>query len=67
MNFRILIGPRGRDRGLGTESTRLVIDYGFSNTSLKQVTLGVYAFNPRAMRVYEKLGFVVESVDKADL
>src|SRR5262245_42214765 len=27
--FRILIGPAGRDRGLGTEATRLIVGYGF--------------------------------------
>lgn len=67
MNFRILIGPRGRDRGLGTEATQLIIDYIFLNTSIKQVTLGVYVFNPRARRVYDKIGFVVESIDIGDL
>jgi len=29
MNFKILIGPRGRNRGLGTETTKLIIDYIF--------------------------------------
>jgi diamine N-acetyltransferase len=67
MNFRILIGPRGRDRGLGSEGTRLIIDYIFEQTDLKQLTLSVFAFNPRALRVYEKIGFVMESVDKDDL
>lgn len=67
MNFRILIGPRGRNKGLGTESTKLMIDYIFQNTDLKQLTLGVYAFNPRAQRVYEKVGFVIASVDKDEL
>lgn len=67
MNFRILIGPRGRDQGFGTEATKLIIDYIFRNTDLKQITLGVYAFNPRAQRVYEKIGFVMESIDKDDL
>ncbi|WP_108669249.1 GNAT family N-acetyltransferase [Peribacillus acanthi] len=67
MNFRILIGPRGRNRGLGTESTQLIIDYVFKNTNLKQLTLGVYDFNPRAKKVYEKIGFVLDSVDKNDL
>ncbi len=67
MNFRILIGPRGRDQGFGTEATKLMIDYIFKNTDLKQITLGVYAFNPRAQRVYEKIGFVLESIDKDDL
>jgi RimJ/RimL family protein N-acetyltransferase len=67
MNFRILIGPNGRNRGLGTETTQLILDYVFRNTTLHHITLGVYAFNPRAIRVYEKMGFVVESVDKNDL
>jgi RimJ/RimL family protein N-acetyltransferase len=44
--FRIALqGPRFYGRGLGTEATRLVIDY---------------AFNPRARHVYEKAGFVHE-------
>lgn len=67
MNYRILIGPRGRDRGFGSEATKLMVDYVFEHTVLKQVTLGVYAFNPRAQRVYEKVGFIIESVDRAEL
>lgn len=67
MNFRILIGPRGRNRGLGTEATQLMIDYVFTNTALNQLTLSVFAFNPRAMKVYEKVGFIVESIDENEL
>ena len=67
MNFRILIGPKGRNQGFGTEATRLIIDYVFQNSDLKQITLGVYSFNPRAKTVYEKIGFVSESIDKDDL
>lgn len=67
MNFRILIGPSGRDQGLGTEATQLIVDYVFSKTDLDQLTLSVFAFNPRAKRVYEKIGFVTYSVDKDDL
>lgn len=67
MNFRILIGPKGRNQGFGTEATRLIIDYVFQNTDLKQLTLGVYSFNPRAKTVYEKIGFIGESIDKDDL
>ena len=64
MNFRILIGPRGRNRGLGTEATQLIIDYVFKNTTLNQLTLSVFAFNPRAKYVYEKVGFVIDSIDE---
>ena len=58
--FRILVGPRGRGRGLGTEATRLIVHHAFRPTDLHRIELEVYAFNPRARRVYEKVGFVVE-------
>lgn len=61
-NFRILIGPRGRDRGLGTEATRLLLAHAFETIGLHRVSLEVYAFNPRAQRAYEKVGFVPEGV-----
>lgn len=67
MNFRILIGPRGRNQGLGTEATRLIIDYIFKNTTLKELTLSVFDFNPRAKYVYEKVGFITNSIDENDL
>lgn len=67
MNFRILIGPRGRNRGIGTEATQLTIDYIFTNTTLNELTLSVFDFNPRAKHVYEKVGFVVESIDEKEL
>ncbi|WP_203289408.1 GNAT family N-acetyltransferase [Metabacillus indicus] len=67
MNFRILIGPGGRDRGLGTEATRLLIDYMFEKTDVNSLTLSVFAFNPRAVRVYEKAGFETVSIDKGEL
>jgi RimJ/RimL family protein N-acetyltransferase len=59
-NFRTLIGPKGRDRGLGSEATRLIVDYGLTVLGLHRIELTVYAFNPRAQRVYEKAGFRVE-------
>lgn len=58
--FRILLGPAGQGRGLGTEATRLLLDYAFEHLPLHRVELEVYAFNPRAQRAYEKAGFVVE-------
>ncbi|MGC4896417.1 GNAT family N-acetyltransferase [Micromonospora sp. DT31] len=59
-NFRTLLGPDGRDRGLGTEAVRLVVGYGFERLGLHRVGLEVFAFNPRARRAYEKVGFVAE-------
>ncbi|WP_233600887.1 MULTISPECIES: GNAT family N-acetyltransferase [Micromonospora] len=59
-NFRTLIGPAGRGRGLGTEAVRLIVGYGFERLGLHRIALEVFAFNPRARRVYEKVGFVAE-------
>lgn len=53
MNFRILIGRDGRNRGLGTEATQLLMDYLFRHTALDQLTLSVLAINPRARHVYQ--------------
>jgi RimJ/RimL family protein N-acetyltransferase len=61
-NFRTLIGPGGRDRGLGTEALRLIVGYGFEQLGLHRISLEVYAFNPRARHVYEKAGFIAEGV-----
>jgi RimJ/RimL family protein N-acetyltransferase len=61
-NFRILIGPAGRDRGLGTEATRLMLRHAFESLGLHRVGLEVYASNPRGLRTYDKVGFVREGV-----
>ncbi|MFI5935344.1 GNAT family N-acetyltransferase [Actinoplanes sp. NPDC051494] len=61
-NFRILIGPGGRDQGFGTEAVRLLLDHAFGTLGLHRVELQVFAFNPRARRVYEKAGFQAEGV-----
>ena len=67
MNFRIMVGPRGRDRGLGTEATQLFLDYLFTSTSLREITLSVFEFNPRARHVYEKMGFVECGIEEDEL
>lgn len=67
MNFRILIGKEGRNRGFGSEATKLFCNYIFEHTDLNALTLSVFAFNPRAKHVYEKAGFEVTSVDKNEL
>lgn len=61
-NFRTLIGPHGRDRGIGTEAARLIVGYGFEQLGLHRIGLHVHGHNHRARRVYEKVGFVVEGV-----
>lgn len=60
VNLRILIGRAGQGRGLGSEAVALTVRYGFEVLGLHRIELEVYAFNPRARRVYEKAGFVRE-------
>ena len=58
--FRIGLLPEFRDRGFGSEATRLMVDYALDVLGLHRVELEVFAFNPRGRRVYEKVGFVYE-------
>lgn len=54
----LIIGEAdARGRGYGTEATRLMLDYAFTALGLYNVMLRVYAFNPAAIRAYEKAGF----------
>lgn len=64
VNFRILVGPEGRGRGLGTEATRLILGYGFEMIGLHRIGLDVFAYNPRAQHVYSKVGFVFEGIKR---
>ena len=46
-SFGIIIGePEFRGRGLGTETTRLMLDYAFTALGLHNVMLTVFEFNP---------------------
>ena len=63
--FGIMIGEKEEwDRGYASEASRLIIDYGFKQLGLHRISLQVYAHNARAQRVYEKLGFVREGVQR---
>lgn len=67
-NFRIfLLYSQNRNRGLGTEATRLILAHAFETVGLHRVDLEVYAYNPRARRVYEKVGFVYEGTKRQSL
>ncbi len=40
----------------------MFVGYGFERVGLHRIELELFAFNPRARRVYEKVGFVAEGV-----
>ena len=59
--FHITIGEHDAwGRGFGTEATTLMVAHAFDVLGLHRVGLSVFAFNERALRTYEKVGFRVE-------
>lgn len=61
--LQIRIGSTtSQNRGSGSEAVRQLIAYGFSKLDLRRIALHVFATNQRAIRVYEKNGFVREGL-----
>lgn len=59
MNLRIaLADPKWFGRGLGSDALIAVITYGFEELVLDKITLEVLPQNLRAIRAYQKVGFV---------
>ena len=59
--FGIVIGAKQHwDQGYGSEALGLMVQHGFGTLNLNRISLRVFADNPRAMRSYEKAGFVQE-------
>jgi RimJ/RimL family protein N-acetyltransferase len=54
--FAIAIGER-RGQGLGTEATRLVLDFGFHVLKLRNVLLETLEWNVAGLTAYERAGF----------
>ncbi len=57
----IVIGDKAYwNQGYGSEAMTLLLKYGFETLNLNRMYLRVYETNPRAIRAYEKAGFVHE-------
>jgi RimJ/RimL family protein N-acetyltransferase len=57
----IMIGEREYwSRGYGEDAMRTICGYGFRDLDLHRLELNVAAFNARALRCYEKVGFTIE-------
>lgn len=56
--YGIIIGEKECwNKGYGTETTRLILDYGFTVLGLHNIMLTTYAYNLGAIRAYTKAGF----------
>lgn len=57
----ISIGERDYwGRGYGSEAVGLAVQYAFLELNLRRVSLGLHAYNERALKAYEKVGFKLE-------
>jgi len=62
------IGERDAwNKGYGTDAMKVCLRYAFLELGLKRVSLGVFAYNPRAQRSYEKVGFKLEGRTRQDM
>ena len=51
-------------KGYAKEASRTIIDFCFNTLKLSQITLGVIDENKSAVKLYEKLGFEIESINE---
>ena len=67
--YHITIGEKDAwGQGYGTEATQLMLDHAFGTLGLHRIALYVFEFNERAIRAYQRCGFVVEGrVARVDL
>ncbi len=61
----IVIGAKEYwNQGYGAEAMDLILRHAFNTLNLHRVSLRVFASNPRALRTYQKSGFVHEGVQR---
>jgi len=66
--FGILMGDkRYWGMGIGTEATKLIVDWAFDILDLKEINLGVIAENKAALKIYEKVGFQIDNIEKSSI
>lgn len=62
-NIRIAIfDEKHQNKGYGSKAMKDAIANGFNTLNLHRIELGVYDFNHRGIKVYERLGFTHEGI-----
>jgi RimJ/RimL family protein N-acetyltransferase len=52
--------PADRGRGYGTEALQMLLRYAFSELNLYRLSAIIAEYNPKAMRLFKKCGFIEE-------
>lgn len=55
------------DKGYGSDAMKVCLRYAFTELNLHRVSLGLHEYNSRALRSYEKTGFILEGKTRKDL
>ena len=64
-DISIIIGEKDAwGKGYGTEAILLLLDYAFRCLNFHRVAIGVVAFNEKAIRFWEKVGFKKEGIQR---
>ena len=58
----IAITPSKQDKHFGQEGIKRLVDYSFKQLNLDGLELNVYDFNLKAIKCYEKIGFVRDGI-----
>lgn len=51
-------------KGYGREAMKLLLDYAFLEMNLHRVSLRVFSFNEKAIKLYERIGFKQEGISR---
>ena len=60
----IMIASGYRGQGYGTEAINWTLDWAFTYGAQHRVSLSCFGFNERALRLYDRLGFVREGLQR---
>ncbi len=67
LTLGIMLAPRFQGKGYGTEAIRFALDWAFGMANAHAVRLNCFSYNKRALRVYDRMGFVREGVRRHSL
>lgn len=60
----IIINEEFQNNHYGLEALKRFIEYGFDDLKLKEIYLGVYSNNDKAIHLYKRLGFITYKVEE---
>ena len=64
--FGLLVGNKNYwGKGIGTEATKLLVNYAFAKMGLEKIILVATVENKAAIRIYEKVGFKIDGTKPA--